>query len=720
MRLKAALGVFQVLFDPLVRLLCARNLRSDRFGTLAAILGVALGTATVNVVVVLDVNTRQVEAGGWVSNPDLDLRADTVALRGIDKGGHPTLAKDLKEETHEDYEVMRSAIRLGSLSAFLVGALIVFFTFGVVVERRKREVALLRSLGALPRQVAAIFVREAALIGLVGAALGLFAAVPMAYVAARIGITTTGRSRISIFELWFPWKRMALISAIGGAVALLGVLRPARDILRLDVAKTLRPRFMDQARSSLAAGRTGGVTLVALPFMLLVYILMRPFFRNAVPSLTFFVLEAGLVCAAFLATLVLVPNIVRRLGGLLVRLYPRGPAAERLLTQRRIEHLGHELAWSVSGVMLVFSLLLALHIATHALKREVEVWAEGAIARCMFLVPHERGAIRPELTASLPPGIAAVHFSGRTPWPNAVHAVVSRELVQWAESSGRPELVAMAKRLGPGTILLSKMMARRYHVAEGDAIELDGRGGKRRLTIIGVTDDIGYTPALGPYRNSKTYGVIDAADEPLIAPYAEPLGSFVVLVVHSQNEAGALPAGGGPAGAAGATPDWRVLLAGMPGARDVQRLSGAWFKADRVRETGRDFVIFDLILALTTVLAAVGIANQMVLSVHARQREIALYRVLGMTMSQVRRLILMEGAFIGLLGGALAVLLGIPLGYAAIGALRVVSAFEVDFDLPLSYIALTIAGSGILAFLASIHPASRAISKDSAESIHYE
>ena len=70
-------------------------------------------------------------------------------------------------------EVMRSAIRLGSLAAFLVGGLIVFFTFGVVVDRRRREVALLRSLGARRGQVAAIFVREALIIGVAGAVLGM-------------------------------------------------------------------------------------------------------------------------------------------------------------------------------------------------------------------------------------------------------------------------------------------------------------------------------------------------------------------------------------------------------------------------------------------------------------------------------------------------------------------------------------------------------------------
>ena len=100
--------------------------------------------------------------------------------------------------------------------------------------------------------------------------------------------------------------------------------------------------------------------------------------------------------------------------------------------------------------------------------------------------------------------------------------------------------------------------------------------------------------------------------------------------------------------------------------------------------------------------------------------KIGLYRVLGMTADQVRRLVLMEGAFIGLLGGALAALLGAPLGYAAIGALRAVSAFDVTYHLPLRYVPLTILGAVVIAVGASLYPASRAARASSAESIHYE
>lgn len=696
------------LLDPLVRLLAWRGLRADRFGTLAAVVGVALGTATVNVVLVLDVNTRAQEQKSYVTNPDLPIEAArTLSIRPFRSDGTPIQAEDAGEETHEDYEIMRSAIRLGSLSAFLVGALIVFFTFGVAVERRRREVALLRSLGALPRQVAAVFLDQGILVGAAGAALGFAAALPLAWLAAKGGITTTGRSRILVQKLVFPYGPMLLVAVIGGLTALLGVIRPVREALRVDVARTLRPRFVAEGAGQLRR-RMRGATLLALPFTVLVYVLMRPFFQRSVPMLAFFAVEAGLLCAAFLATLLFVPDLVQRLGALAVRLLPRGPAAERLLLRRRVERTGHELAWSVSGIMMVFALLLALHIATHALKAEVGAWGGRALAPYAFLYPDEQGGFAARLQKSIPERLAHARFSGRTPWPNAVLAVPSDELRALAEATGRPGAVDAARRLGPGKTLVSTMMARRFRVEVGDALEMEGRAGKRRFEVVGISDEVGYVPASGAYRNLRTYALVDAADFPILSPYADPIGHSIAMADPATGKAG------------GGTPPWQEIFAGFTRARDVALRTGPELEANRTKATGRDFVIFDMILAFTTILAAIGVANHMVLSIHARRRELGLYRVLGMTAGQIRRMVLMEGALAGALGGVLAVLLGLPLGSAALGALRMVSAFEVDFHIPPEYPALVALGATAIALLASLYPAARAGRDNAAESVHYE
>jgi putative ABC transport system permease protein len=687
----------------LIGRLARRNLASDAFGTLCAIVGVALGTATVDTVLIIDVNTRVHEARSWATNPDLDVEIDldrTVRIEAFRADGTPTLGEDAKEETHEDYQVMRSAIRLGSLSAFMVGALIVFFTFGVVVERRKREIALLRSLGALPRQVAGVIVLESLIVGVTGAAVGLFLSLPMSVAVAMAGITTTGRAQLH--WLYFPWKAMLFVAAIGAGTAVLGVARPAWQVLRLDVAGTLRPRFMDGDGD---ARRSSGLVLLVFPFMALLYLLMRPFFRELLPSLAFFVAEAGLVCLAFLAVLVFVPEVIRGLAAVVARLLPRGPAAARLLVVRRVQNMGHELAWSIAGLMLVFGMLLSLHVVTRSLKLEVRDWAVRAIRPYTYVYGAVPALAPARRLPELPPEVAVSKVSGRTPWPNSVYAVDRPSLQAVLRAGGREDLAARAERLGPGRVLVSSMMARRFDVGVGDHLEITSVVGRRRLEIVAVDDELGYLPSVGPYRNGKTYAVLDRADLDLIEPYVRGAEVDAILADPAARE--------GP-------PPWLDRLRRLDREENVFVHHGTQLEADRLRETDRDFAIFDLILALTTLLAAIGIANNMVLAVHGRRREIALYRVLGMTADQVRQMFLMEGAFVGLLGGPLAAALGAPLGYAAVEALAIVSAFDVRFDLPASYVAWTILGATVVAFVAALYPAAAAAGARSAESIHYE
>jgi len=76
-----------------------------------------------------------------------------------------------------------------------------------------------------------------------------------------------------------------------------------------------------------------------------------------------------------------------------------------------------------------------------------------------------------------------------------------------------------------------------------------------------------------------------------------------------------------------------------------------------------------------------------------------------MTSSDVRTFVLGEGAFTGLVGGALAVFLGVPLGYATVGALRAVSTFDVAFALPTHYVVPTLAASVALSLTAALSPA---------------
>lgn len=67
--------------------------------------------------------------------------------------------------------------------------------------------------------------------------------------------------------------------------------------------------------------------------------------------------------------------------------------------------------------------------------------------------------------------------------------------------------------------------------------------------------------------------------------------------------------------------------------------------------------------AISLLVAAIGIANTMIMSIYERTREIGIMKVLGCELKDIRRLFLLEAGFIGFLGGVLGVLFSIGASY---------------------------------------------------------
>jgi putative ABC transport system permease protein len=76
------------------------------------------------------------------------------------------------------------------------------------------------------------------------------------------------------------------------------------------------------------------------------------------------------------------------------------------------------------------------------------------------------------------------------------------------------------------------------------------------------------------------------------------------------------------------------------------------------------------LLALSIIIAAVGIVITLLLSVYERRHEIALLRAVGMTRGQVRSTVRWESVITSLLGAVLGVILGLFSGYLLVLSLR--------------------------------------------------
>jgi putative ABC transport system permease protein len=113
--------------------------------------------------------------------------------------------------------------------------------------------------------------------------------------------------------------------------------------------------------------------------------------------------------------------------------------------------------------------------------------------------------------------------------------------------------------------------------------------------------------------------------------------------------------------------------------------------------------LFDALAIVAVIVAALGIVNTLTMNVLERVREIGVLRAAGMTISQVRRTVVVEAGILGVAGSILGILTGIVAG-AVMVALAGGDA-ALGFRLPWGSIGLA-AGLGIgLSMLAAWYPA---------------
>ncbi|NLJ55567.1 MAG: ABC transporter permease [Firmicutes bacterium] len=100
----------------------------------------------------------------------------------------------------------------------------------------------------------------------------------------------------------------------------------------------------------------------------------------------------------------------------------------------------------------------------------------------------------------------------------------------------------------------------------------------------------------------------------------------------------------------------------------------AYSMADNLKEIERVSKIIQAVLGgiggITLLVAALGIANSMVMSIYERTREIGIIKVIGASFADVRALFLTEAALIGFIGG----LLGLVLSYLASLVINILAA----------------------------------------------
>lgn len=691
---------------------------SRHFGLSAAtVLGIALSMAAIAAILIVDANST--ESPVFDSRPaqlnpfSADVADNKRIFRvyfekaGTPRNENPSLiptqkgaaAGGISADTptvrrgEEDYQAMRLAVRLASLSAFSVGAVIVFYTMRFSVVARSRELSLLLCLGEKRKNLALSLALEALLFGMLGTGLGLAAAFPMAYALLEAGISTTGRIPSDIFIV--PSLELCAIAVLSLLIALLGVVSPARSLFRLNVVDVLQPRFLSSETDTKNLKLSGFSWLIP-PLGVAAWLAVRPFLQSWLSVVQFFLLEALFVGLLAAITLWWVRPLLQAIIHLAERMLKPILPLETLLVGRRMRLSSHKLVFTIAAVTLVFSLLTALHDITRSLKQEIHDWASEALFPYVYFARNQRAvSIDKKYLARLEQrGLQLFRLSQKAEGEFPVRLIK-------ADDINRVRQVAKQTHLLPGGVILSRTLAARFDVSVGDRLVIDTGGRQHRFDLIDVTDQFGYFAENGQYVDLKSYALFSDGN-PLFAHNLEPTLGDLAMVKRADGRRLSY------ADVHRLLPHYRDLRWGLN--------MGSWQK----REIDRDFLVFDFLLVMTVVLAAIGVTNAILIQVHAREREFAVLRTLGISRTQTARLLLVEGAVIGLASAFLALILGNALGAVSIGFLDRFTLFDYRFV----FSAGQSLGIGLLAVLtctlAAVYPTLVATRISSAESLHYE
>ncbi len=585
-------------------------------------------------------------------------------------------------------------LNLAALSwiALVVGLFLVYNTATTNVLARREEVGMLRALGVTRRQVLALFLGEAALLGVVGTAAGVGLGRLLADWA--VGLTGVTVSTLYIATAAAPpaltLAHVGLALAIGVPLSLLAAALPALEASQVPPTAAIRgsdrleSRVRLQPRAFLAPV---AVLAAAIGLTRLGPVDGRPVFGYAA-ALAIVVGTALLVPALLFLLARAVRGPLRRLLG-----------AEGLLAHAHLAAAIPRLSISVAALAVSLAMMVAVAVMIGSFRDTVVYWVGQTLRADLFVGP----GVQPTVGSGQTLSGDVIDAVRQHPQVDAVDTFRNTDLVYQGQlvvlGAGQFEVVrshgalvfkspsdgrtALDRAIGRDAVVVSEPFANRYGVAPGDTVQLSTPAGERPFTVEGVYFDY-----------AVDRGVIAMDRATFVRHFGDLPPTSLAVYLRDGADADVVR---------------QQIVDGLDDGRRAMVSTNRALRAEVLRIFDSTFAITYALELIAIVVAMLGVAATLLTLVLERRRELGMVRLLGATRRQVQRLVVVEASLIGVASMAIGLVVGLALSLILVFVINVQSfGWTIQFHVPWPFLAQVSALVVAATALAGLVPARRA------------
>jgi putative ABC transport system permease protein len=655
-------------------------------------------TAFNGAIVIADIAVVQAAFGleGRITRIDL-IVPDESLIPAIQRVVPASARLERPSRRNERVEKMLRAFRVNLFAlagvALLVGMFLVYNTVLISILRRGKDVGVLKTLGTSASQVFAAFLFEGLVFGAVGSVAGIALGRGLAWLILKL----IGRTINALYVNSTPEAIdltpgiIAAGIAVGTILSLLSAIQPSIEAAQLRPSLLLSGAVWRRRRDHVQtpAPYRAQIIIAIICFVIAVLLSRLPAWN-------------GIALAGYAAVLFVVAGfsalaalIVTGASRLLRTPYRAAFGIVGELASASIPASLRRTSIASAALSLAIGMMVAVALMVGSFRETVRVWVDQTVSSDLWLRPakglsNADSALFPNaISADLAkiPFIAAFDRArGRDVLYDDDRVLLASGDFAVAARFGDLPMIAPPKQsdalrnaIARDGVVVSESFSLKYNKGVGDDITLTTIHGRRSLPITGVYRD---------YSNDR--GVVAMDRSLFIRSFADDAISTVVIYLKPGVDRDTAR---------------RSLEATLGPKYHAFAVTNGEIRGEVMKIFDQTFLITYALLAVAIVVAVLGVINTLAALILERKRELALLRVLGMTVAQVRRMLVLESSVLGLTSTAAGLAMGYALSWILIYVINKQSfGWTIAFHTPVKLIATSLAVTFVASLIAGLVP----------------